>query len=157
MMMALAMTAYLLSAQVGANPLVILGLLGLLLVLLAGFWHHERRTKYPLMVPEIWQNLVFRRNVTATFINFLVAYSFTLLAPLYLQLGLGYTSQTTGLLLMIPPLVALVVNPLAGILVDRVNQPRWQLLVRAYYLRLRWGWSGISSRMNPLRLPQSVL
>lgn len=121
-MMALAMTAYLLSAQVGASPLVILGLLGLLLGLLAGFWHHERRTKYPLMVPEIWQNLVFRRNVTATFINFLVAYSFTLLAPLYLQLGLGYTSQTTGLLLMIPPLVALVVNPLAGILVDRVNQ-----------------------------------
>ncbi|WP_243676650.1 hypothetical protein [Secundilactobacillus collinoides] len=83
------MTAYLLSAQVGANPLVILGLLGLLLVLLAGFWHHERRTKYPLMVPEIWQNLVFRRNVTATFINFFGRIQFYVVGTVVFTVGAG--------------------------------------------------------------------
>ena len=57
-------------------------------------------------------------------LNYIGAYFFTLLAPIYLQVLLGLPVALAGMLLMLPPLISLVANPLAGVLSDRVDQGR---------------------------------
>ncbi|HAT55726.1 MAG TPA: MFS transporter, partial [Lactobacillus sp.] len=96
-----------------------LGIFGGLLWL---FIRQERTAPKPLLSTQIWHNQRFSQNIVTALISFVVGYFFTLLAPLYLQLVLRDSSQLSGLLLMASPIVALLLNPIAGWLTDRFDK-----------------------------------
>ncbi|MGV0168444.1 MFS transporter [Furfurilactobacillus sp. WILCCON 0119] len=91
-------------------------------IVLVTFVRHEKVAPRPLLNLQLLHNHVFSRNLITALISFVVGYFFTLLAPIYLQLVLKDSSQLSGLLLMASPIVALIANPIAGVLTDRYNQ-----------------------------------
>lgn len=56
------------------------------------------------------------------FLSFIVSYFFTILAPLYLQLVLNYSTQFSGILLMVAPVVSVFASPMAGYISDHYDQ-----------------------------------
>lgn len=88
-------------------------------ILLSHFWWYEQRIPQPLLDAALFRNRQFRLAITAAFLSFVAAYFFTLIAPIYLQLVVHESSQTTGLVLIGAPLVAMIANPLAGAATDR--------------------------------------
>ena len=110
--------------QINREPLVAGVLLALMVVGGLGFWQVERHAAHALLDVQLFRQSSFSRNLGASLLNYVGAYFFTLLAPIYLQVLLGLPVALAGMLLMLPPLVSLVANPLAGILSDRVDQGR---------------------------------
>ncbi|MCI1987165.1 MAG: MFS transporter [Lactobacillus sp.] len=123
-LLGLASSFYIGTANLMTRPLVA----GVGLVLFAGllrwFVRHEAQAPVPLLRLPLLTSPEFGLPLWAAFTTFVAAYFFTLLAPIYLQLVVHLSSQTTGLVLMGGPLLAVVVNPLAGVVADRWSQPR---------------------------------
>ncbi|GEP18863.1 MFS transporter [Pediococcus argentinicus] len=122
---------YIIGAQILTNFILSLILLVAFLFVGALFIQYEKRATEPLLKVSIFSNHTRRNYLLAAFYTFIVSYFFTLLAPLYLQIGLKFSSAFTGELLMVAPLIALVANPLAGFLVDQLNRTsimKWGLL-----------------------------
>lgn len=88
------------------------------------FWRHERQTKQAMLDTRLFSNQRFSRNLAASFLNYVAAYFFTLLAPIYLQLMLHLPVALSGYLLMLTPLVSFAANPVAGVLSDRFDRQR---------------------------------
>ncbi|MFL2028140.1 MFS transporter [Loigolactobacillus zhaoyuanensis] len=86
------------------------------------FWRVESKIAVPLLDFKIFRYQLFSQSLLVAFLSFIVAYFFTILAPLYLQLVLQYSPGVTGLLLMVTPIVSLVASPLAGYISDRYDQ-----------------------------------
>jgi EmrB/QacA subfamily drug resistance transporter len=78
----------------------IVGLLLLSLCLLAGYWHHSRLRKRPLLQLALFRVRTFRIAVTGGFITRLGAGGMPFLLPLLYQVGLGHSPITSGLLIM---------------------------------------------------------
>ena len=114
----------LLLLQINRVPILTVGLL----VLIGGgtylFRRHERQAPDAMLDIKLFRNQRFSRNLAASFLNYVAAYFFTLLAPIYLQLILRVPVAVSGYLLMLTPLTALVANPLAGFLTDRLDRRR---------------------------------
>ena len=110
--------------QINRQPLVSGVLLVLMVVGGLEFWQVERHVAHALLDVKLFRQSSFSRNLGASLLNYVGAYFFTLLAPIYLQVLLGLPVALAGMLLMLPPLISLVANPLAGVLSDRVDQGR---------------------------------
>jgi MFS family permease len=115
---------YVFTSTLLTQPVITLLSLGLFTVALVQFSQAERRAVKPLLDFAIFRHPLFSRSLLASFMSFIAAYFFTLLAPIYLQVVLHTSSQLTGLILMIAPAIALVANPIAGWLTDRYPQVR---------------------------------
>lgn len=99
-----------------------IGLLGLALVIL--FVWYESRAKCPLIKVDLFiHNTVFAFSNLAAMINYSATFAVGYLISLYLQVSLGYTSQTAGFILLAQPVLMTLLSPLAGTLSDRV-EPR---------------------------------
>lgn len=98
----------------------------LLFIIFMGFSYWfiivERKIQRPLLNLTIFKNVIFSKSIMVAFLSFIVSYFFTILAPLYLQLVLDYSTQFTGLLLMIAPVISIVASPIAGYISDHYNQ-----------------------------------
>lgn len=107
-----AVSFYFLSSVALTHP--VMALLGLIILIgvLVQFILSERHSEKPLLNFRIFTYPLFTRSMLASFMSFIASYFFTLLAPIYLQVILHVTSQLTGLLLMIAPVVALAANQL---------------------------------------------
>jgi len=66
-------------------------------------------------------NLVFTFSNVATLLNYGATFAVGYLLSIYLQLVMGYTSQTAGLILVCQPIVMAVFSPFAGRLSDRIS------------------------------------
>ncbi|EPC99325.1 Transporter, major facilitator superfamily MFS_1, EmrB/QacA family protein [Lacticaseibacillus paracasei subsp. paracasei Lpp125] len=114
----------LLLIQINKQPLFT----GILVILIGTctywFWRHERQTDQAMLDTRLFSNQLFSRNLAASFLNYVAAYFFTLLAPIYLQLMLRLPVALSGYLLMLTPLVSLAANPVAGVLSDRFDRQR---------------------------------
>lgn len=117
-----AVSLYILTMQINASFVRMTALL--IIFFGCGWWFItvERKALRPLLNLTIFQNAVFSKSIIIAFISFIVSYFFTILAPLYLQLVLNYSTQFTGLLLMIAPLISIFASPIAGYVSDRYNQ-----------------------------------
>jgi MFS family permease len=78
----------------------ILGLLLLSFCLLAGYWHHSRLRKRPLLRLSLFRVRTFRVAVIGGFITRLGAGGMPFLLPLLYQIGLGHSPVASGLLIM---------------------------------------------------------
>jgi hypothetical protein len=78
----------------------ILGLLGLSLVLLAGYGFHATRTDHPMLRLVLFRLRTFRAAVSGSFVTRLGIGGIPFLFPLLYQVGLGFTPIQSGLLMM---------------------------------------------------------
>ena len=87
------------------SALETLGLLGLSIVLLAGYGVHATRTAHPVLRLALFRIRTFRAAVTGSFVTRLGIGGIPFLFPLLYQVGLGFTPIQSGLL-MIPQAIA---------------------------------------------------
>ena len=84
-----------------------LALLGLSLLLLAGYGRHALTTARPLLRLAIFRLRTFRVAVSGSFVTRLGAGGVPFLLPLLYQVGLGYTPVQAALLIVPQPLAAM--------------------------------------------------
>ncbi len=110
--------------RLGWTSPVVVGSFGMALVLLCGFVMVERRAPFPLLDLGLFADRLFAvGNVLRAVLQFVTLGLFFPLV-LLLQLGLGFSSLDSAVLLMPLVLAAVVVSPLAGSMSDRVDV-RW--------------------------------
>jgi len=91
------------------------GLFGLALFLI-----HESRTSKPMLpVREILRNRIFFFSNIATLLNYAASFAVAFFFSIYLQVALAMSPKTTGLILVVQPLIQAICAPLAGRLTER--------------------------------------
>src|SRR5271155_1423770 len=93
------------------NLLEILGLLGVSIVLLAGYGFHATRTAYPMLRLTLFRIRTFRAAVTGSFVTRLGIGGIPFLFPLLYQVGLGFTPIQSGLLMIPQAIAAMSLKP----------------------------------------------
>lgn len=96
--------------------LAIAGIIGLSL-----FYLVEKRTEFPLIPMELFNNKTFTFGNITGLINYGVFVTLTFLLNLYFQYIKGFDPFTTGLIIALPSLSMIIVSPLAGRLADRIE------------------------------------
>lgn len=93
-------------------------------VLMVLFVGYEIRTEYPIINLKLFRkNVAFLFSNLAALINYSATFAVSFLLSLFLQVVLGFKSQTAGLILLAQPVVMASLSPFAGVLSDRV-EPR---------------------------------
>lgn len=93
--------------------LMVSGLFILLAVLfLSGYTQHSRKKRYPVIKVELFYSRTFLISVVSNILTRLSFGGTPFLLPLLLQIGLGYSSQLSGLLLTPIALGVFLVKPL---------------------------------------------
>ena len=82
------------------NAREILGLLGISILLLAGYGFHATRTAHPMLRLALFRIRTFRSAVSGSFVTRLGIGGIPFLFPLLYQVGLGFTPVQSGLLMM---------------------------------------------------------
>ncbi len=101
---------------------LVLGAVAVALVVALGVV--ETRQEHPLLDLQMFrESTVFTFSTLAALLNYSATFSVGYLLSLYLQMVRGFSPQSTGLLLLIQPVVQAVFSPLAGALSDRI-EPR---------------------------------
>ncbi|MFX4263627.1 MFS transporter [Pelotomaculum propionicicum] len=94
------------------------------LVLLVLFVWHEMKSKSPLIDLKLFsRNVTFAMSNLAALINYSATFAVTFVLSLVLQVVIGYSSSTAGMILLAQPVMMALLSPFAGTLSDRV-QPR---------------------------------
>lgn len=94
------------------------------LLLIAVFVGHEAREEQPMLdIRILSKNVPFAFSNLAALINYSATFAVGFLLSLHLQVVMGYSSQTAGLILLFQPVVMALLSPLAGTLSDRI-EPR---------------------------------
>jgi len=95
------------------------------LVILAGFVKYAvSNVDKPVLDLKLFaKNMTFAFSNLAALINYSATFAVTFLLSLYLQVVVGYDSQTAGFVLLSQPALMAVLSPFAGTLSDRV-EPR---------------------------------
>ena len=94
------------------NAREILGLLGVSILLLAGYGFHATRTAYPLLNLILFRIRTFRVAVDGSFLTRLGVGGIPFLFPLLYQVGLGFTPIQSGLLMMPQAIAAMSLKPM---------------------------------------------
>ena len=85
------------------------------------FVRRELKIGTPMLQVRIFKhNRVFTFSNIATLLNYGATFAVGYLLSIYLQLVMGYTSQTAGIILVSQPLVMALFSPFAGRLSDRI-------------------------------------
>lgn len=89
------------------------------------FVFYELRQQHPLIQVRLFlHNVVFAFSNLAAMINYSATFALTFLLSIYLQVIMGYSSQTAGMILLFQPLMMALLSPLAGSLSDRIEPRR---------------------------------
>jgi EmrB/QacA subfamily drug resistance transporter len=97
------------------------GLLALSVVLLAGYWVHARRLRFPLLQLKLFTIRTFRAAVSGSFFTRLGIGGVPFLLPLLYQVGLGFTPIQSGLLVMPQAIAAMSMKTIMPGLLRRVG------------------------------------
>ena len=97
----------------------ILLLFGVWLLFLTLFLIIEWHAEQPMIELSLFRNNLFSFGLITGFITFVAIAGSIILIPFYLENVLGYSTQQTGLLLAVVPIVLGVVAPISGTLSDR--------------------------------------
>lgn len=98
----------------------------LLIAVGAGFtvWFvkHELKAANPIMEIKIFKdNLAYTCSNLAALMNYGATYAISYLLSIYLQVIMGYDSQTAGLILIVQPALMAILSPAAGRWSDRIS------------------------------------
>lgn len=94
------------------------------IIMLVIFIRYEINTAQPVLNIKLFtRNVTFAFSNLAALINYSATFAVAFLLSLYLQVVIGYNSQTAGFILLSQPVLMVVLSPFAGMLSDRI-QPR---------------------------------
>ncbi|PYG87231.1 EmrB/QacA subfamily drug resistance transporter [Ruminiclostridium sufflavum DSM 19573] len=102
------------------KPVVLLGFLVAIAALVL-FIIAERKQENPLLQLKIFENKLFSLSIFCAFLSFLAIFCSNIIQPFYLQDVMSFSPSTTGLIMMIYPLVMSVVAPVSGHLSDKLG------------------------------------
>jgi MFS family permease len=95
-------------------------LVGLVVFIVFVGW--ERRVKNPLIKVDLFtKNRGFAFSNIAALLNYGATFAVGYLIAIYLQVIMGYSSQTAGFIMITQPAIMMIVAPLAGRLSDRFS------------------------------------
>ena len=87
-----------------------------------GLWlGHTRKTRFPLFDPGLFRIRGFVLPLTGALLLFAALFSLVFLMPFYLSLACGFSPARTGMIMIAPFLLLLVVSPASGTLSDRLG------------------------------------
>lgn len=101
------------------SSLIVIGLFGMAVVMLVVFISIERRADEPMIDPVLFANKRFSVNLITGLMTFVGTSGSVLLMPFYLQNMRGFSPEKAGLMLVVVPVVAGLIAPIAGSLSDR--------------------------------------
>ena len=81
----------------------------------------ERNLENPLLQLKIFKNKLFTLSIFCGFISFVAMFCSTIIQPFYLQDVMKFSPSTTGLILMVFPIILAVVAPISGHLSDKIG------------------------------------
>ncbi|MBL4935910.1 MFS transporter [Clostridium sp. YIM B02515] len=102
------------------NPAIITGFV-LAIVSMAAFLIVEKKISMPLLDLEIFKNKLFSLSIFCGFVTFIAIGSSNIIQPFYLQDVKKLSPGTTGLIMMVYPIVLSVVAPVSGYISDKIG------------------------------------
>ncbi len=99
----------------------VLVLLAVSVLCLLAFARTEQRVSHPMINLGLFRNVTFSLNLFTGFLTFVGIAGVVLLIPFYLELVMGLPQGQVGLLMAVVPLVLAILNPVSGILSDRIG------------------------------------
>jgi MFS family permease len=102
------------------NSFIILGFIIAILCLII-FISVEKRKEAPLLQLSIFENRLFSLSIFCGFISFISISCSSIIQPFYLQDVIKLSPSTTGIFMMIYPLILSVVAPVSGYLSDKIG------------------------------------
>lgn len=92
-------------------------------VFLVGYYfvYRQLHEKTPLLPIDLMRIPIFRLSIFGKICSFIAQMLVMISLPFYLQNTMGYSEVMTGLLITAWPLAAMVMGPLAGFMVEKVN------------------------------------
>ncbi len=105
--------------EIGWRSWIMAVLLGIFLVMLAGFIFWERRVAQPIVDFSLFRNRLFLASITSSFLCFLALFAVVFLMPFYLEELLALPVQVAGILMTALPVSIAVLAPVSGWLSDR--------------------------------------
>jgi len=107
--------------QVGfTNPIILLSFL-IAIISFVAFIKVEKKRENPLLQLQIFKNKLFSLSIFCGFISFVAIFCSIIIQPFYLQDVMKFSPASTGLVLMIFPLILSVVSPISGLLSDKIG------------------------------------
>ncbi|QAT42450.1 MFS transporter [Aminipila luticellarii] len=86
------------------------------------FGRHELKTENPIVELRLFtHNLAYTFSNIAALLNYGATFAISYLLSIYLQVVMGYSSQTAGIILVAQPVVMALLSPYAGKLSDRIS------------------------------------
>ncbi len=83
------------------------------------FVGHEKRTKHPMMKPQLFRIGAFTEGLTSGFFSYTVLFGTLFAVPFLLQRGFLENARTAGSILTIMPIFLAVAAPIGGLLAER--------------------------------------
>ncbi|KRM02090.1 MFS transporter [Lentilactobacillus farraginis] len=118
----------------------------------------DDKSNLPWIAPEILKNRDFMTSILALSLVMLVNAVSNILLPFYLQSYNGMSPFTSGLIMMLQPVMMLITTPFAGFLADRVNRELMTVVGLAVMVVSQVGYALFPSGLEMLRIiPPIVL
>lgn len=102
------------------KPIILVGFLIAIIAFIA-FIMVEKKRENPLLQLQIFENKLFSLSIFCGFVSFVAIFCSIIIQPFYLQDVLKFSPASTGLVLMIFPLILSVVAPISGHLSDKIG------------------------------------
>ncbi len=109
------------ASKIGWNSPVVITSLVLSIVFLVIFVIIEKGKKEPLLDMALFKNICFSCGLLANLIACIILDGSNFIFPFYFELSKGYTSDRTGLLLMLFPILISFIGPVSGFLCDKID------------------------------------
>jgi EmrB/QacA subfamily drug resistance transporter len=107
--------------EVGFTQPIILACFLVAIVSFVIFIMVEKKREHPLLQLDIFKNKLFSLSIFCGFISFVAIFCSIIIQPFYLQDVLEFSPASTGLVLMVYPLILSVVAPFSGHMSDKLG------------------------------------
>lgn len=107
--------------KVGFSNPYIVGTILLALVSIVLFIEFEKQKNQPLLDISLFDNPMFSLSLVCALISFICIAAYTLLLPFYLQDTLKLSPSSSGVLMMISPLIIAILSAFCGTLADKIG------------------------------------
>jgi hypothetical protein len=98
------------------------GLIGAGFLLLILFFILQRKSLSPIINVSLFAtNLAYTASNLAALLNYGATFAIGYLSSIYLQVVMGYSSQTAGLILIVQPIIMALISPAMGKMSDSVS------------------------------------
>lgn len=126
------------AGEKGWGDSIVMLSIGLGVVVLGLFAVRQLKLETPMLDLRTFRYPMFTLGLLSVFMTFMIILSSAILFPLYLQMGLGLTALSAGLILLPGGIVNGIMSPITGRLFDMFG-PKW-LITPGYVLMLVMLW-----------------